>query len=76
MPNELLLLLLMLLMQGTGGRIEYLNPLSAVGRVLTGVPQIINGGRFFDKQGNRVQAAAAYNNAGVRLLYDFPNDEY
>jgi hypothetical protein len=48
--------------------------------VLTGVPQIVNGGRFFDKEGNRVQpssdGSAVFNRAGVRLLYDFPDDKY
>lgn len=60
--------------------IEFLTPLSAVGRVVTGVPQIVNGGRFFDKEGERVepsgQRGAVFNRAGTRLLYDFPEDQY
>jgi hypothetical protein len=67
---------LLLLLQGARN-IEYLTPLSAVGRVVSGLPQILKGGRFFDKEGKRVpQAADAYNDAGVRLLYDFDSDRY
>jgi len=91
-------------LQGTGSSIDYLSPAAAVARVLTGVPQILNGGRFFDKDGNRMgsvrcssrgldhMAAAGavampvagsgndahheFNSAGVRLLYNYPADEY
>ncbi|KAF6262287.1 NAD(P)-binding protein [Scenedesmus sp. NREL 46B-D3] len=45
--------------KGTGSSIDYLNPASALARVLGGLPQIIYGGRFFDKEGNRV--------AGLRI---------
>lgn len=63
--------------QGSGSSIEYLNPASAIGRVLSRVPQIINGGRFFDKEGERVpQGGQKYNPSGVRLLYDYSSDEY
>lgn len=67
--------------QGTGSSIDYLTPAAAVSRVLTGVPQIIGGGRFFDKDGNRVNqeqkaAAAVYNSAGVRVLFDYPPEQY
>ena len=45
----------------------YLSPASALARVLTGVPQIVGGGRFFDKAGNRVpQPGAAFDSSGVR----------
>ena len=37
-------------------------------RILRGLPQIINGGRFLDKQGNRVrQPGERYAPNGVRL---------
>ena len=42
--------------------------LPAALRILRGVPQIINGGRFFDKEGNRVpQPGERYAANGVRL---------
>ncbi len=45
----------------------YLSPASAFARVLSGVPQILGGGRFFDKEGERVpQPGAAYDSSGVR----------
>lgn len=54
--------------QGSGTSIEYLNPADATLRILRGVPQIINGGRFFDKEGNRVpQPGERYAPNGVRL---------
>jgi hypothetical protein len=63
--------------QGTGSSIEYLNPASALGRVLGGLPQILNGGRFFDKDGRRVATGGGRtNSAGVRLLYDFDAERY
>ena len=43
-------------MQGASTSIEFLNPVSAALRVIGGVPQIISGGRFFDKHGDRVRA--------------------
>ena len=56
--------------QGSGSSIGYLTPLSSFGRVLLGVPQIISGGRFFDKEGNRVRTGdAQYQDNGVRLPY-------
>ena len=58
-------------LQGTGSSIEYLNPVSAVGRVLSRVPQIVRGGRFFDKQGRRVaEAGQQYADNGVRQMYE------
>ena len=52
--------------QGTEQTVAYLSPASAFARVLTGVPQIIGGGRFFDKAGNRVpQPGATYDSSGV-----------
>eukprot|EP00854_Cymbomonas_tetramitiformis_P004447 gene4448-5459_t len=44
---------------GTNGSLEYLSLPDAFRRVVTGVPQIINGGRFFDKEGNRVPERGA-----------------
>lgn len=65
--------------QGLATPVEYLTPLGAVSRVMTGSPQIINGGRFFDKEGARVQPSSGgsrFNSAGTRLLYDFAEDKY
>jgi hypothetical protein len=54
--------------QGSGGSVDYLTPADAAFRVLSSVPQIINGGRFFDKEGNRVQRPGEeYSPDGVRL---------
>jgi chlorophyll(ide) b reductase len=48
--------------------IDYLNPIGAIGKVVTGLPQILQGGRFFDKDGNRVrQPGAEYAENGVRV---------
>jgi hypothetical protein len=58
-------------LQGTGSSVEYLNPVSAVGRVLRHIPQIVRGGRFFDGQGRRVaQPGQRYAENGVRQLYE------
>lgn len=58
-------------MQGTNRSVNFLSPVSAVGRVMFGAQQIIGGGRFFDKEGNRVRAAdARYKGNGVRLLFN------
>jgi hypothetical protein len=56
---------------GTGRSVEYLTLPDAVRRMVTGVPQIIRGGRFFDKDGERVvgNKAVAYKPNGTRLLY-------
>ena len=55
---------------GNEDAIEYLSLVDAVTRVVKGVPQIANGGRFFDKEGNRVrEAGVAYKENGVRVLY-------
>ena len=52
---------------GAAGGVEYLDPAGAAVRVLTRVPQIVNGGRFFDKDGERVRAAGEeYAQNGVR----------
>ena len=62
--------------QGTNQSIEYLTLPSAVKRMVTGVPQILGGGRFFDKEGRRVpQEGARYKANGVRLLYDKASTE-
>jgi len=51
--------------------VEFLTLPNAVFRVVTGVPQILGGGRFFDGDGNRVAVAGeAYKPNGVRLLYE------
>jgi hypothetical protein len=47
--------------------VSYLSPASAFARVLAGVPQIVGGGRFFDREGERVpQPGATYDSSGVR----------
>ncbi|KAL2609890.1 hypothetical protein R1flu_028463 [Riccia fluitans] len=56
--------------EGSKQRIEALSPASAVLKVLTGFPQIISGGRFFDKDGNRVVVAGKqYKDNGVEVLF-------
>mmetsp|Transcript_13664 Transcript_13664/g.26228 ORF Transcript_13664/g.26228 Transcript_13664/m.26228 type:complete len:389 (+) Transcript_13664:85-1251(+) len=55
---------------GNNGSIEFLTLPDAIRRMVTGLPQIINGGRFFDKQGDRVRVEGdEYKENGVRLLY-------
>ena len=57
--------------QGTGQTIAYLSPATAFARVVAGIPQIIGGGRFFDKAGNRVELpGAVYDSSGVRQRID------
>jgi len=47
--------------------VAYLSPASAFARVLAGVPQVLGGGRFFDREGERVpQPGATYDSSGVR----------
>lgn len=61
--------------QGTGRSIAYLSPPSAFLRVLGGVPQIVSGGRFFDKDGNRVEVEGCrYRSNGVRVQYESSSD--
>ena len=56
---------------GTNTSIEFLTLPDAVKRVVLGVPQILGGGRFFDKDGNRVtRDGERYKENGTRLLYD------
>ena len=57
--------------EGTNTSIEFLSLPGAVSRVLTGVPAILGGGRFFAANGNRVKAdEEKYKPNGTRLLYD------
>jgi len=57
--------------QGTRTSIEFLDPAGTLLRVLTGVPQILGGGRFFDKDGERVrEPGSTYQNNGVKVLFD------
>ena len=57
-------------LQGTSTSIDFLNPLTATMRVVIGVPQIIGGGRFFDKEGDRVlHEGCTYEPNGVKTLY-------
>eukprot|EP00884_Botryococcus_braunii_P005386 jgi/Botrbrau1/14849/Bobra.0326s0003.1 len=56
--------------QGTGSSIDYLNPATAFLKVAAGVPQILGGGRFFDREGNRVpQKGEQYQANGVRIPF-------
>ena len=53
---------------GSGAYIRFLTNLDGILRILTGFPQIVFGGRFFDSNGNRIkQPGATYNTAGVRI---------
>lgn len=55
--------------QGTGQSIECLSPPSAFFKVVLGLPQIISGGRFFDKDGNRVRVRGSqYEDNGVKIM--------
>lgn len=57
--------------------VEYLTPASALTRVAVGLPQILNGGRFFDREGRRVQQPGdSYNDQGVKVLFEFPSEKY
>lgn len=48
--------------------VDYLTPFGAVRKVVKGMPQILQGGNFFDKEGNRVrQPGAEYAENGVRV---------
>lgn len=56
--------------QGSGQSLDVLSPLSAFFKVVTGFPQILSGGRFFDKDGNRVVVAGkTYHDNGVKVIY-------
>ena len=60
----------MLAVQGASTSIDCLNPLSATMRIVAGVPHIIGGGRFFDKQGERIpQQGYTYEPNGVKTQY-------
>ena len=51
--------------------VKFLTLRDAVFRVVTGVPQIFFGGKFFDGDGVRVaREGQAYKPNGVRLLYE------
>jgi chlorophyll(ide) b reductase len=55
--------------RGTGQSIECLSPASAFFKVAFGFPQIISGGRFFDKDGNRVKVSGShYQENGVKSI--------
>jgi hypothetical protein len=56
--------------EGSGQSIEYLSPLSALTRLMTGFPQIFKGGRFFDEKGNRVLTdGCTYQENGVKIMF-------
>lgn len=51
--------------------VEFLTLPDAVFRVVTGVPAILGGGKFFDSDGNRITSnGSAYKPNGTRLLYE------
>ena len=58
----------MLNMREANSEVRYLQFLDAFVRVVGGVPAILWGGRYFDKDGNRV-GDGEFNEAGVRKLY-------
>lgn len=62
---------------GTQTSIEYLSPSSAFTRVVSGLPSILNGGRFFDKEGNRVVGTGdeRFKANGVRVPYEIEDLE-
>ena len=56
--------------EGSGQSIEYLSPLSAVTRLMSGFPQIFKGGRFFDERGDRVlMDGCKYQENGVKVMF-------
>ncbi|GMH33272.1 hypothetical protein BSKO_01106 [Bryopsis sp. KO-2023] len=64
---------------GTNQGIDYLNPATALARVVGGLPQILFGGRFFDKDGERVVEGGGelrYKKNGVKVLYDIDAKKY
>jgi len=57
-------------MKAACSSVEFLTPMDAIRRVATGFPAIVNGGRFFDKDGNRVpRPGERYKPNGVRVQY-------
>lgn len=62
-------------LHGTNHSVDYLNPVSALIRVVTGAPQILFGGRFFNKDGTR-SGTQHYKSNGVRILYQIDEDKY
>lgn len=57
-------------LQGSGQSIDFLTPATAFTRVVTGLPQILQGGRFFDKEGKRVEhKGERYQPNGVRIPF-------
>lgn len=63
------------MLQGANQSIDYLSPVSAFIRVIGGVPQILFGGRFFNKDGTRA-GAEQYKSNGVRILYEIDEEKY
>lgn len=70
-PEEVAAFLCPRMLDRAGGRgpVEFLTLQEAVGRMATGLPQILGGGRHFDAEGRRVRAPGVKCKAnGVRLL--------
>lgn len=64
-------------LNGTSQNIEFLTPLTSISRVILGIPQILFGGRFFGKNGDRIEnKAEKYKSNGVRILYEIDDDKY
>lgn len=56
--------------EGSGQSLEYLSPASAALKLLVGFPQIFEGGRFFDKNGDRVRMDGCnYQQNGVKIPF-------
>lgn len=84
--------LLLCALQASYSSIDFLSPPVAAARVLGGIPQILLGGRFFDKHGARVAKTRSQHGeddgnktadtvvrcteSGARLVYDFPVEKY
>ena len=61
---------------GRSTSIEYLSPLSAITRVVSGLPLILHGGKYFDRDGNRVVGETGkYKTNGVRVPYEIDDLE-
>lgn len=64
-------------LNGTRQNIEFLKPFTAVSRVIVGIPQILFGGRFFGKNGERIESETGrYKSNGVRILYEIDDEKY
>lgn len=57
-------------LRSRGGSLDYMSPADAALRMLRRLPQVLGGGRFFDRDGNRVAAPGErYAANGVRQQF-------